>query len=131
MADYYLLLQNKKKDQVNVVYHIAVPATNNFADVSFRTAVQESRTKYFDINGAPLVTPILPQTSVPFLDATTKTQVANGEIWEEIATVKFDANLSKAAKKIIIDDLFIARSGDVLTKIQIELDFWGFEGTVT
>lgn len=131
MADYYLLTQNRKKDRVDVVYHIPIAATNNFAGVSFRTAVQQLRTIYFDVNGAPLVTPILPRTLVPFLDSGTKTKVENGEVWEEKVLVKFDANLSKAAKKTIIDDLFTAESANILTKIQIELDFWGFEGTVT
>ena len=130
MADYYILTQSKKKDQAEVVFHIAIPATNNFADIPLRTAVKELGTIYNDRNGVALPIPAPPQTRIPFLGSVIKQQVADGEIWEEQATIKFNANLTKAQKQTIIDDIFTSKSGTVLTRLQDELDFWGFEGTV-
>lgn len=114
--DYHILEQSKKLDSVRVAFHINIPGTSNFAGVSWQLALKQSRS---------------PVTQITFLSAPEVTQISDGEVFEIIKTVVFSANLTKVQKRDVIEAEWMAMQASILAELQNELDFWGFEGTVT
>lgn len=123
MSNYHLLRQDSKKDEVTVVFHVPISSQNNFAGVSLQTALKEmleSETEAGIIG-----------SQCPFIQAAELTQLQNGELYEHVEVVKFDANLSQAEKRNIIDSRFAELTAIVAARVANELDFWGYSRDVT
>ena len=117
MADIYILDMGDKRDSIRCAFHIPVPATNNFAGISYRTALvqyQEDTT-----------------SAVPDLatsDPVAAAGLADGSIYEHVETVTFSATDTNTAKWNAIKAAYTARKAAILTAIQNRLEFWGFSG---
>ena len=114
--NYHILKQSSKKDTVEVVFHIPIPATNNFAIKTFQIALKERLTQ----NGVVI------SSIVPNIDSTELTQLQNGELLEVVENINFSANLTNVQKREIIRTRFSILSSEISVRIQDELRFWGF-----
>jgi hypothetical protein len=124
MANYYVLSMDSKKDELTVVYHIAIPgAATNFNSMTYRDAIVEK--SVYDTGAAPVS--VLPDTFGGVDITLEKAKVTSGELYEIVKTVEMDANLSNANKKAELDADYAAESAGLLTKLQDELTFWGFD----
>lgn len=121
MASYYVLNMDVKQDQLSVVYHVLIPAAaTNFAGLTFRNAIVE--------RDSPVSA--LPDTFNGADITVEKAKVASGELYEVQKTIQFDANLSNANKKAVIDADYTATSAQILSELQNSLEFWGYSTTV-
>ena len=117
MSDYHILGMHRNQDEADVVFHIDIPAANNAANVSYRTALVEQ------LGGSTI-------SRVPGLAAAEQTQLDTGERFEVPQRVKFDANLSNTQKQDAIEAAYTARTTQLLENKQNELEFWGLFGDV-
>lgn len=126
MADYYVLEMDNKKDELTVVYHVPIPApATNFNSMTYRDAIVER--SIYNTGAAPVS--VLPDTFGGVDVTGEKTKVATGELYEIVKTVEMDANLSNANKKAAIDADYAAESAGLLTTLQDQLTFWGYQST--
>lgn len=103
MSNYHVMEINDKEDQATVAFHIAVPDEANAVSVNLRTAVLEH---------------LEPDSVVPFIGTSERTQIQAGEIYEHVATVEFNAHLTVAEKRTIIDDRYTALNAAIPDKIR-------------
>lgn len=118
MSDYHILDQSAKKDDARVVFHVAIPDTTNAAGVAYRTALVEW------LGGASEI-----GSAVFGLDPVAH-GLTTGAIFERQETVLFDGNLTPAQKKAIIEARYAALEAEIVTRVQTQLQFWGWAGDV-
>ena len=114
MADIYVLDMNKKGDTLRCAFHIPIADVNNFAGMSYRTALVE----YLDST----------VSEVPNIAAATQTALDNGELFERVEQVRFSANDSNSAKWTAVQAAYTARKSKLLSTIQDRLEFWSHSG---
>ena len=118
MADYILLESAHKQNQVRVVAHTAVPNSNNAVGVKWRDAF----VGYVGDTTSAVPVSILP-TGV-------QTDLDTGTVYEWEGTVRFDANLSNAAKLTAINTWVADNEAGEFARLQSILEFYSKTGTV-
>jgi hypothetical protein len=116
MADFHVLGMSAKKDQVEVAFHVPVPAEQNAAGKQLRTAVVEH---------------FAPASAVPYLSQAEKDDVAAGSVYEHVETVAFSGNASNAERLEIIETRASILQTKTLARLRARLAFWGYEGSVS
>lgn len=115
MSNYHIKEMSKKKEWVNVVFHISVPDVLNDASVNYRTAVAAQ----------------YEALKVPWLDGLAEhTQIINGEFYEHEERVEFDANLTIAQKRDVVDARYTASVTTIQNIIQERFRLWGLDRNV-
>lgn len=115
MSDYHVL-ESIKNDRVRVAFHVAVPSETNVVGVNLQTAVSQY------LSGQAIV------TEVPWLEAEIPAeyaQIQNGEVYEHVEIVEYDANLSVGQKQTEMDNRFAMLTTVVVNTIRDILKFWG------
>lgn len=115
MSNYHVLEVNDKQDRATVAFHIGVPSEINAVSVNLRTAIVQH---------------LAPESQVPFVDSSEQTQIANGEIYEHIEHVEFNAHLTLAEKRTIIDNRYTVLASSILDKIRSRYEFYGLSRDV-
>jgi hypothetical protein len=119
MSNYHVL-ESFKNDRATIAFHIPVPVENNGVSVPLRTAVAQY------VSGEAV-------TQVPWLLAdfpAEHAQIQNGEIYEQVETVEYDANLTNAQKQAQMDNRFAVLNTAVVNRLRDVLKFWGFNRDV-
>ena len=125
MADYILLESADKQNQVRVVVHTAVPNSNNAVGVKWRDAVVGWVGSRSDPVGE--MTSVVPVSMLP---AGVQADLDTGAVYEWEGTVRFDANISNAAKLTEIETWVSDRDATEFARLQSILEFYGKTGTV-
>ena len=107
------VLESPAPGRFRVVYHVAVPATNNPAGVAWRTAVVNSR----DATRPVTVLPDGDGTKGT-ISAAEKAQIVSGEVYEVVHDEKGQTGAG-------INALHAARSAEVLAALQARLAQFG------
>jgi hypothetical protein len=119
MSNYHALESTVKQHEVRVAFHIVVPDQDNSVGVNLRTAAKQ----YFA------------QTSqVPWLQVSNETEyvaIQNGEIYERVETVEFDADLTVLQKRAILDDRYSALATSIGIALPKILQWWGLDRDVS
>jgi len=116
MSNYHVLELNDKQDRARVAFHITTPTENNSQGVALNFAISQH---------------LAPETVVPWLVDPELTQIQNGEVFEHIETVKFDANLTELQKRSEIDTRFNALNTKIPDIIRTRYRFWGMDRDVS
>lgn len=114
MSDWHALTGHVKKQEINVVFHIPIPATNNAVDVGYRLAISKQE---------PFTASVIPCLETDFASEFAQLQVA--EKYEYVETVRYDGNLSNAAKIAIIDARYTALVSIIQARLQNRYVYWG------
>ncbi|MDY6888149.1 MAG: hypothetical protein SVV88_11015 [Pseudomonadota bacterium] len=115
MSNYHVKEMGHKKEWADVVFHISVPNVNNDASVNYRTAVAAQ----------------YEALKVPWLDGTAEhTQIINGEFYEHEVKVEFDADLTIAQKRDIVDAKYTSLVTTIQNIIQERFRLWGLDRDV-
>ena len=117
MSNYHVLKQTDLKHEVRVVFHFPVPAGTNEAGKNFSDCVKED---------------LAPEDSaVPNLvtdNPTEHGQILNGEVLEVQKTVEFNATLTVAQKRAVIEQEWT--DTQALLKKENEYQWWGYAADV-
>lgn len=125
MSNYHILTMAPKEHEADVVFHIAVPNENNSA-IPTNVNLQNCVSAYIANNDNV--------TAVPWLEADNYTeyqQIINGEIYEKKDTIKFNANITLAQKRDIIDARYTVLSTNLPDQLRSVFKFWGSNRDVT
>ncbi len=115
MSNYHVLETSEKEHSSKVVFHITVPDENNGVGVNLRIALSQ-----YHIEG----------TEVPWLDQAEITQINNGEIYEHVQKVYYDAELTVSEKRSLIDNKYNSLVANIPDKIRAILRFWGLDRSI-
>ncbi|MDY6893884.1 MAG: hypothetical protein SVO01_00475 [Thermotogota bacterium] len=121
MSNYHVLETSEKDHASRVAFHIAVPVENNAVGINLCTAVSQFL--------AGTETP----TSVPWLEATNPSEYAqlqNGEVYEHSAEVTYNANLTIAGKRDLLDARYSQLATSIPKIIRSKFRFWGLDRNV-
>lgn len=114
MSNYHVLKQTKKKHEVEVVFHIAVPAEQNNPGKDLSDCIKED---------------LQPDGSlVPWLETGNPTEYANildGTVFEIKETIKFNAGLTLVQKRNVIDAKYSSLASNVPDIIRNVYQWWG------
>ena len=120
MSNYHVL-QTVRKDRAQIVFHIAVPDEVNVSGVNLQLSVSQYVSEGI-------------VSQVPWLQAdfaSEYTQIQNGEIYEHVEMVEYDANLNNVAKQVKMDTKYSALVTTIQNKIRDQFKFWGLNRDVT
>lgn len=112
MANYHILEQSVKGDNIKVAFHIPIPVENNFAGFSLNTALVQYQESTL--------------SQVPFITPSEQSELDAGTLCEVVKTVKFNAHLTNTQKKQIVDGLYNNLEISVVARLRHVLAFWGF-----
>lgn len=115
MADYHVL-ESTRRDKVRVAFHIPVPDENNNVGINFQTAVSQYLT------GEPTVVPWLQSK-----DPTEYVQLQNGEIYEYVETIEYNANSTNSEKQAVVDVWYNELVSKIPNTIRERFIFWGLD----
>ncbi len=119
-VEYKITTNSDTENQIRGFAYSVVPAGNNVAGVTWKSAVSEWLAS--DILGTASKAPTLPA-------AVTQAQLDSGDMYEWRFTVPLDANLSAGAKETEVQTFLTNREPTVVTVLQNRLRFWGREGS--
>ena len=118
MANYHVL-DISGRDEARVVFHIPVPAEQNGAGTNLQDAMKQY------LSGEVTAVPWL-QTNNPAEYA----QLVNGEVYEHVESVEYDANMPNQRKQDVIDARYTALVAVVQEKVREKFRFWGLDRNV-
>jgi hypothetical protein len=116
MSNYHVLDMTTKEHEVQVIFHIPIPDENNNANINLRTALTQYKSQK--------------SSQVPWIGAAELTDMENGLLYEHRETIMFDANLSLAQKRTIIDNRYTVLATSIVSQIRSRLKFWGMDRDV-
>jgi len=121
MADYHILTQAVKKNTVQVVFHIPVPAVGtNEAEILWRDAI------VLEKGGSDNITSVLSDILPEEL-----TLLKSGALLEVPTSVRFNSvNSTTAEKKAKIEEEYNDSKAKILSDKQIILQWIGFKANV-
>ena len=107
------ILEQTAPGRFRVVYHVAIPATNNPAGVAWRTAIVNSRDATRPVS-------VLPDGdgTKGTISAAEKAQIVSGEVYEVVHD-------EKGQTGVTINAMFAQRSAEVLAALQARLSQFG------
>lgn len=117
MAKIHVLAVSEMKHEVDLVYHVPVPAETNAAGLALSVAAKQ----YLGRSGA--ITSRVPDLAAT--NAAELTQIENGEVWEHATRMEFDAKLTNLQKAVLIDADYQAKAESITARIRNVLSFWG------
>lgn len=117
MADYILLEQSEKNNQVRIVVHSSVPAGSNQAGVTWKDALVASTD----------TTSSVPASLLP---AGRQTLLDNGDLYEWEFSFEDDANESPATRLTDLEAEITARESAELDRMGNRLRYYGHTGSV-
>ena len=119
--DYHILTQALDRSTASVVFHIPIPASNNSAGISWRTAVVSEQ------GGAASIVSVLPE----LVGTQEETDLKAGELFELSTVVRFESvNLTNGQRLSAIEAAFTEAVTSLVAEKQITLDFMGKKGDV-
>lgn len=118
MSNFHILNSHEKDHRVRVAFHIAVPNANNSVGVNYRTALTQYK---------PLTESAVPWLAADF--SSELTQLQNGELYEHVTDVKYDAGKTDGEKLTAITSAYTSFNSSVKTKLQKILKYWGKNAT--
>jgi len=118
MSNWHALKMDKEEDGVRVAFHIPIPDENNSASVNLRIALKQWLEEDLEIG-----------SQVPWI-TTEITDIQSGALYEHVTNIKFDANLTLAQKRTIIDGKYTTYSTSIVDRIRSEFKFWGMDRDV-
>ena len=118
MANYHVL-DISGRDEARVVFHIPVPAEQNGAGTNLQDAIKKC------LSGEATAVPWL-QTNDPEY-----AQLVNGELYEHVESVQYNANKSDLEKRNAIDARYMALISIIQEKIREKFRFWGLDRNVS
>lgn len=120
MADYHIQTQTEDQKTAKVIFHFPTPNGNNDASISWQNAWLRSN------NG--VVTTVLADA---YIDPAEKTNIEAGSVIEHVDVVRFSSlNLTNAERRTEIENKYNTVKSEYYARLQVELTFIGFEGTV-
>jgi len=123
MSDYHVLTVSPDLKTVTVIFRIPVPDLQNQAGKSYRTALVEKLTRE-----SPTGTI---ESKSPFSTAEELAQVQNGEVYEVLTSVRFSSlSLTNTQRRDELDAKFNELKTKALTRLKIELEWWGYKRDV-
>lgn len=126
MSNYHVMQVSDKKDTATVAFHITVPDEDNAVSVNLRTALKQ----HLDgIDSSERVVSQVPWLETDF--AAEFTAIQNGGVYEHLITVEFDANLTIAQKRTVLDSRYTALAGAIPDILRERFKFWGLNRDVT
>ena len=120
MSDYHILSTTPETHEITAAFHFAVPAGNNAVGIPWRTA----RIQYKPSPG----------TTVPWLAESFAEEYAaiqSGAVYEHVATIGVNANLSTAQKLALMDAAFTRLQSEILGELANVLKYWGYNRDVS
>jgi hypothetical protein len=120
--DFHVLEVNQKEDTARVAFHIATPTGTNTQGLNYSDVLVEWRGTL--------------SSDVPNLDTrngdggTESTAISNGEVYEHIETVEFDAEAANPDKLTVIRNRYNQLTTLIQSRIQNQLKFWGYSEDV-
>lgn len=128
MSDYHILEQTRDGKQVNVVFHVTVPASGtNSAGVTWRDAVVKERENEKDESGNFITI----SSMLKNINAGEATNLANGALIEVNDIVRFSRlGLTPAQKRTEIENYFNVINSNLITEKQAVLEWIGQDGDV-
>ena len=121
MSNYHVLEMSHKKNEVIVVFHIAVPNENNAVGINLRSAIKQWSWKKIDISCVPWLAEGDPDEYLA---------IQNGAIYEHNKIVEFDASLTTLQKRSLIDDMYTSLANSIPNIIRNRFSFWGLDRDV-
>ena len=112
MSNYHVLEVNDKQDRARVAFHISVPDESNAQSVALKDCIKQH---------------LSPVVDIPWLIDPELTQIQNGEVYEHIETVEFDANLTALQKRGEIDARYTVLNSNIPNIIRNRYEFWGMD----
>ncbi len=123
MSDYHVLTVSPDMKTATVVFRIPVPDLQNQAGKSYRTALVEKLS-----HESPTGTI---ESKSPLSTSEELAQVQNGEVYEVFTSVRFSSlSLTNAQRRDELDAKFIELKTKALTRLKIELEWWGYKRDV-
>ncbi len=119
--EYKITTNADQENRISGFAYSVVPAGNNVAGVTWKTALVEYLTATPDLS----VTSQAPSLPV----SVTQTQLDSGDIYEWAFGVPVDANLSNGAKETEVQNFLTATEPTKISELQNRLRFWGREGS--
>lgn len=119
MANWHVL--EKTGNGYRMAYHIAIPAANNAAGFSYRTALINS-----GIGGTTILKD--GDGTLGTIDATEKSNIASGSLLEQVVTVTPPGGLTGPQTITYINQDYTANSAVILADLQNRLSQYGRSG---
>ena len=120
MSNYHVRNISANGRNASVIFHVPVPAENNSASVSLRTALsQHIKPRNADGTFGTF------QSQMQGVLSAELTKLRAGQLFEHVETVKFLAADSDAQKQTKLDNRYTALATNVLNQVRAKLKFWG------
>ena len=119
MSNYHVL-DSSRRDTVRIAFHIAIPDENNAAGINLQTAASQYLSETITI--------------IPWLQSafpTEYTQIQNGEIYEYVENIQYNANGTDIQKRNKIDARYTFMISIIQDRLREKLKFWGLNRDVT
>jgi hypothetical protein len=121
MSDYHILRANIDLRTIDVVFHIPIPDTDNFAGVSFREALVR------DQGGADNIVSVLPE----LVGTQEETDLKAGALLEYTETFRFSSiNLTNVQRRNEVANRFTTLTTDKVDEIHVTHNFYGYHADV-
>lgn len=116
--NYHIKSADVEGHNIIVIFHIAVPVENNFAEIELKTCLVEDD----NFNKVSVL---------PWVSASDQTGITNGELYEMSYSYNRNHTLTNAINRNNIDSIY----SEMVIKIQDELrkkyEFWHYERDIT
>ena len=122
MTQYYALEGARNNNSVRVIIHLAVPAGDNAAGVSWQSVAAD----YVVVTSANQTT--LSVVPVSMLEPGAQAALDAGSLYEHVFRVQDDANAVPATRLANLETVVAAEVTTQLVTLQNQLNYWGKKG---
>lgn len=116
--EYVILETGNDNNETEVVVHTATPIGNNDVGTSWVTCCVES------------LSPVVSKCPDSLLPQGRQVNLDQGDLFEWVLSVEYDANMTSVAKLLEIETQITAEEATELIEFQNRLRFWGKTATI-